>query len=156
MKILRIILIGCLLSALSPILQAAQAGNGFRLGKWWKNGQIAAMLKLSPEQQAQIEILWMQNRPNLINEKAALDKLSQHLAEILEQNTVDENKVMAAYEKVLATRSKIDRSTFLMRVRIKNLLTPEQQQTLEEISPRVREGGKNRRSASPDSTLPEP
>jgi Spy/CpxP family protein refolding chaperone len=156
MKILRIILIGYLLSALSPMLQAAQAGNGFRLGKWWKNGQIAAMLKLSAEQQAKIENLWTQNRPNLINEKAVLDKRNQDLAEILRQSTIDENKAMAAYEKVLSARSKIQRSTFLMRVRIKNMLTPEQQRTLEGISPRFRETGRNRGFESPDSDLPEP
>jgi Spy/CpxP family protein refolding chaperone len=156
MKILRTILIGCLFTALSPAFLGAQAGNGFRLGKWWKNGQIAARLKLSPEQQAKIETLWTQNRQSLIDEKAALDKRNQDLSEILGQNSVDENKAMAAYERMLSARSNIQRTTFLMRVRIKNMLTPEQQRTLEEISPRVRETMRNRKSESPDSALPEP
>jgi Spy/CpxP family protein refolding chaperone len=156
MKILRMILIVCLLSELSPVLLAAQAGNGFRLGKWWKNGRIAALLKLSPEQQAKIEALWTQNRQNLIEEKATLDKRNEDLSGILGQNTIDENKAMAAYEKVLSVRSEIERSTFLMRVRIKNILTLEQQRTLEEIPPRVQEAIRNRRSESPDATLPEP
>jgi Spy/CpxP family protein refolding chaperone len=156
MKILRMILIGCLLSSLSSAFLAAQTGNALRLGKWWKNRRISTMLKLSPEQQAKIETLWTQNRQNLIKDKAVLDKRNQDLAAILDQSTIDENEAMATYEGVLSARSKIQRSTFLMRVRIKNILTPEQQRALEEISPRVREARRNPRSESPESILPEP
>jgi Spy/CpxP family protein refolding chaperone len=156
MKILRITLLSCLLAALSPGLLAAQGGNGARLGKWWKNGRIAARLKLSPEQQAKIEALWTQNRQNLIEKKAELDKRSKDLSAILAQNTLDEIKTMAAYDGVSSVRSEIERSTFLMRVRIKNILTPEQQRALEEISPRVRQALRNGRSDSPDSVIPEP
>jgi len=135
MKILQIALIGCLFAALSPGLSEAQNGNGARLGKWWKNGRIATRLKLSSAQQAKIEALWTQNRRNLIEKKAELDRRNEELSRILMQSDLDETKAMTAYDRVLSARFDIERSTFLMRVRIKNILTPEQQRRLEIIAP---------------------
>jgi len=156
MKIVRIALIGCLFALLSPGSSVAQNGIGARLGKWWKNGRIITRLKLTPAQQAKIEALWTQNRQSLIEKKAELDKRRKELSAIIAQNTLDETNAMAAYNKLLSARSDIERSTFLMRVRIKNILTPEQQRRLEAISPRVREALGNSESDSSTSDVPEP
>lgn len=153
MKIVRIALIGCLFALLSPGSSVAQNGIGARLGKWWKNGRIITRLKLTPAQQAKIEALWTQNRQALIEKKAELDKRREELSAIIAQTTLDETNAMAAYNKLLSARSDIERSTFLMRVRIKNILTPEQQRRLEAISPRVRN---NSESDSSTSDVPEP
>lgn len=156
MKIVRIALIGCLFALLSPGSSVAQNGIGARLGKWWKNGRIITRLKLTPAQQAKIEALWTQNRQALIEKKAELDKRREELSAIIAQTTLDETNAMAAYNKLLSARSDIERSTFLMRVRIKNILTPEQQRRLEAISPRVREALSNGESDSSTSDVPEP
>lgn len=153
MKIVRIALIGCLFALLSPGSSVAQNGIGARLGKWWKNGRIITRLKLTPAQQAKIEALWTQNRQALIEKKAELDKRREELSAIIAQTTLDETNAMAAYNKLLSARSDIERSTFLMRVRIKNILTPDQQRRLEAISPRVRN---NSESDSSTSDVPEP
>jgi Spy/CpxP family protein refolding chaperone len=109
-------------------------------GKWWKNRQVITQLKLTPAQQDQIEALWMQNRKDLIDKKAALDKRTLDLSEILSQEMAEETAALRAYEQVQAAKAEVEREVFLMRIRIKNLLSQQQQRRLEEVANRIRGG----------------
>lgn len=119
---------------------AQQNWEGWLAGKWWKYGWVVDELKLSPEQQANIESLWIDHRRTLIDQKAELDKRHLQLSEILSNIAVDETTASQAFEKVQAARSAIDRTTFIMRVRIKNTLSSEQQKKLERLWTRFRRG----------------
>ncbi len=116
-------------------------------GKWWKDRRVIEHLKLTQDQQARIESLWLEDRRNLIDQKAELDKGRVDLAEILSKDSGNESAALRAFEKVQAARAALERSTFLMRLRIKNTLSTEQQQKLEEISAQLQHGqgfGRNR------------
>jgi Spy/CpxP family protein refolding chaperone len=156
MKIYRSALLVCCLVALSTGLAAAQDDSPVPLGKWWKSGRIAALLKLTPDQQARIEALWVENRRSLIDKKAELDKRNLDLSEILSRNIPDESTVLAAYDRVLAARSEMERTMFLMRLRIKNVLNLEQQRAIEEISPRVQNAIRGRRMGPARQAPPTP
>ena len=114
-----------------PLLQPA--------GKWWKNPRIVQQLQLTPTQEAQIEFLWSENRQALIGKQAELKTQNQALSQALAQHPVDETAAIRAHENVLATRGDLERSTFLLRLRIKNVLNPDQQQKLENIAGRLRQ-----------------
>jgi Spy/CpxP family protein refolding chaperone len=124
------------------MVQTGFAQGGLRdlpPGKWWINKRLIAELKLSRDQQVRIEGLWMQNRRNLIDQKAELEERQLDLADLLAPGTIDESKAMKAFDSLQEARLAIERATFLMRLQIKNLLSPEQQQRLETISERLRQ-----------------
>jgi Spy/CpxP family protein refolding chaperone len=57
----------------------------------------------------------------------------EKLVTIVKQPRVDEQQALAQLEKVLATEREIKRVQVTLLVRIKNMLTPEQQAKLEEL-----------------------
>ena len=97
---------------------------GFPPGKWWKNRKI--------------ESVWLENRRRLIDLKAEWDKRQLDLGDALSQATVDEAAALKAFEAVQTARAALEKTTFAMRIRTKNLLSAEQQQKLEEIAERAR------------------
>jgi Spy/CpxP family protein refolding chaperone len=111
----------------------------FPPGKWWTNKRVIQELKLSPEQQTKIETLWTQSRKTLIDQKAELEKRQLDLSELLARDTIDEAAALKVFEEVQQARLGLERSTFLMRIQIKNLLAPEQQQKIETIAERLRQ-----------------
>ena len=122
-------------------VQAVFAQGGLKdlpPGKWWVNKRLIAELRLSAEQQARIDTLWMQNRRQLIDQRAELEKRQLDLTVLLEQSTVDEAAALKAFDLVQETRSGIERATFQMRLQIKNILSAEQQLLLERIAGRLR------------------
>jgi len=111
---------------------------GFPPGKWWKERAAVEELHLTAEQQGKIESIWMENRRRLIDLKADLDRKQLDLSDVLGQSTVDEPAAVKAFEAVQLARLAIEKTTFSMRVRTKNVLSAEQQQKLEEIAERAR------------------
>jgi Spy/CpxP family protein refolding chaperone len=111
---------------------------GFPPGKWWKDRAIVEDLHLNADQQGRIESIWMENRRRLIDLKADLDRKQLDLGDALGQSTVDEAAAVKAFEAVQMARLAIEKTTFSMRVRTKNVLSAEQQQKLEEIAERTR------------------
>lgn len=107
--------------------------------KWWTNKRVAQELRLSPEQQSRIESAWMQSRRDLVDQKAELDKRQSELTAMLEKDTSDEAAVTKAFEEVQQARVNLERTSFVMRLRIKNLLSQEQQPKIEGIAERLRQ-----------------
>ena len=103
-------------------------------GKWWTNKRVIAELRLGRDQQARIDSIWTQNRRALIDRKAELDRCQIDLEEILSKDSIDETAALRAFDQLLEARNTLERSTFQMRIQIKNQLSPEQQQKLETIS----------------------
>jgi Spy/CpxP family protein refolding chaperone len=130
-----------LIAAGTPV--QAQAQQGFRElppGKWWKQPLVIRELGLTGDQQARIEALWIQNRRVLIDLKTELDRRHIDLSALLAQPQADEDAVLKAYDRMAAARAEIDRAGFLMRLRIKSILLPEQQRRFEELSASLRRG----------------
>jgi len=114
-------------------------------GKWWKNRQVITQLNLTRAQQDRIEDLWTQNRRILIDKKAELDKRTLDLSEILSRELAEEAAALKAYERIQAAKAEGEKEVFLMRIRIKNLLSQQQQLRLEEVANRLRGGGQANR-----------
>ncbi len=136
--------IGCVWIGLLAVFVAegAFAQVGWRdmpPGKWWTNKRFILQLRLSPDQQSRIESLWMQNRKNLMEWKSELEKRQLEFTGLLGKNSIDEAAALRAFDRVQEARYNIERATFLMRIQIKNLLSPEQQQRLEAMSEILRQ-----------------
>jgi len=108
-------------------------------GKWWTNKRVIAQIRLSQDQQSKIEALWTLNRNSLIDQKAELEKRQLDLSELVARDSIDEGAALKAFDRVQEARLSLERSTFLMRIQIKNLLSPEQQQKLETIAELLRQ-----------------
>jgi Spy/CpxP family protein refolding chaperone len=134
------------------IVQAAAAQGGLKdlpPGKWWANKRVIAQLKLTSEQQSKIDALWVQNRRGLIDQKAELERCQLDLTELAGKELIDEALALRAFDRWQEAKHAIERSTFLMRVQIKNALSAEQQQQLETISVMLREQRARAGNASP-------
>jgi Spy/CpxP family protein refolding chaperone len=108
------------------------------MGKWWKNPEVIRLLALTSDQQDKIEALWVQHRRDLIDRKSELDKRQLELSELLSRDSVEEGPALELFDKVQQARLGIERTTFAMRIRIKNILSTEQQLRLEQLSSRFR------------------
>src|SRR4029450_7690682 len=111
---------------------------GFPPGAWWKDRRIAEELRLTQDQQGKIEAIWVEHRRRLIDEKAELDKRQLDLSDTLSKEQVDEAAALKAFEQVQAARTALERTTFSMRIRTKNVLSLEQQQKLYEVAEKTR------------------
>ncbi len=120
-------------------------------GKWWTKRPIIRELNLSPDQQAKIEACWAQRNRSLIGQQQELRKRQQELAELIAKDSVDEAAALKLLEEVQQLRAALERNTFLMRIQIKNLLTPEQQRKTEEIAERLRQQRAKEGLASPSA-----
>jgi Spy/CpxP family protein refolding chaperone len=124
------------------------------LGKWWVKRQIIRELALTVDQQNRIEALWTERAKSLMGRQAELQKRQQALAELLARDTIDVPASLKIFDEIQQSKTSLERNTFLLRIQIKNLLTPEQQQKLELIAERLRmQKGKEAESAAP---LPAP
>ena len=64
-----------------------------------------------------------------------LQDAMETLAGLLQQNPVDETKVMGQLDKILPLEREIKRTQLTLMIRIKNKLTPEQQEKLRAMRP---------------------
>jgi len=64
-----------------------------------------------------------------------LQDAMETLAGLMQQNPVDEQKVMAQLDKILPIEREVKRAQLTLMIRIKNKLTPEQQDKLRQLRP---------------------
>ncbi len=130
------------LIGLSILLSSTMATRGQDLkeppGKWWKDATVIQELNLAPEQQERIEAVFRKNRKTLIDQKAQLDKCRVDVEDSLSKTSVDEAAALAAFDSLQTARRQVERTTFIMRLQIKNLLSAEQQKKLEAVAERLR------------------
>lgn len=117
-------------------------------GKWWKDPRVIQQLNLTPEQQDKIESIFRKNRRDMIDQKAQLDRCRVDLDDMLSRSSVDETAALGVFDRLQAAREQVERTTFVMRMQIKNLLSAEQQKKLEEVAARLRQQQKSNRPPS--------
>lgn len=122
----------CLLvSALGPL------AYGQRLdlppGKWWKRPEVAERLALSRDQVNRIEAVWLDFKGRLIDLRAQVEKERTSLNALLESEFIDEAQALEQLERMLAARAELEKNLFVMRLRIRSILTPEQRREAEQL-----------------------
>jgi Spy/CpxP family protein refolding chaperone len=107
--------------------------HGPELGKWWKDSKIVAELKLTPAQVSQVEQTFYDHRLKLIDLRADLEREETRLQPLMEADQVDEAKVSAQIDLVLAARGRLEKANTMMMLALRRSLSVEQWKKLEGI-----------------------
>ncbi len=136
-------LITCaLLAAVLPL-----AAQEFELppGKWWEDQRLAERVGLSAEQQQQIRDLVYEGARRMIDLKAAVDLAGLDLAEVVNSSDFDPQVVREAYAVFQTARKKLENERFEMLLDVRQVLTTEQWQKLQELKRRMQQMRQQRR-----------
>jgi Spy/CpxP family protein refolding chaperone len=96
------------------------------MGMWWKNPDIAQKISLTADQQKRMDDIFQQNRLQLIDLKANLEKQEVMLEPMLDANPPDTNKVLAQIDRVAQARAELEKANAKMLLGIRGVLTADQ------------------------------
>jgi Spy/CpxP family protein refolding chaperone len=114
------------LAAMAAPLAAADLPEG----KWWKRPRLAQEIGLTPDQQQQIEKIFIHSRTKLIDLRADLEKKQLGLQELMEDRGADRRSVEKKIEAVENARAELQKARALMILDMKQVLKPEQWERL--------------------------
>lgn len=108
-------------------------------GRWWEDQRVASRIGLTTEQQGQIRDVVFAHARRMIDLKADVDKAGLDLAASVDQRDFDPAPVRVAYAAFQTARQKLENERFEMLLAVRQVLTYEQWQQIEEIKRRVQQ-----------------
>jgi len=102
-------------------------------------------INLTPEQQSAIRSEMSQTTSRFNDLQWQLSAEEEALDSLVRSDVQDEKQILAQFDKLLLVEAELKRTQLSMLVRIKALLTPEQQQKLGELKKQGRSGDPERR-----------
>ncbi|RMD93148.1 MAG: periplasmic heavy metal sensor [Calditrichaeota bacterium] len=90
---------------------------------------------LSQEQKAKIKKEVQTAQAKFTDLQWDLEGEMENLVKLIQKERVDEQQTLAALKRVLDLESQIKQTHLLLAIRIKNILTPQQQATLQKLKP---------------------
>ena len=132
----RLLIIIVILAVAGPLV-----ANDFDLppGKWWEDQRLVNRIGLTEEQQALIRDVVFEHARRMIDLKADVDKAGLDLAGTVDQRDFDPTPVRAAYAVFQTARHKLENERFEMLLEVRQILTYEQWQKIEEIKRRMQQ-----------------
>ena len=123
------------LTAVLCLISASAFGlmNGEIHYKWWKNPQIIKQLALTDKQIDAIEGIFDSYRQQIIDSQKELKKEETRLLDILRQPECSSDEVMEITDHIEYMRANLTRIKVEMLLKIKNVLTSDQEATLHSI-----------------------
>jgi Spy/CpxP family protein refolding chaperone len=107
--------------------------GGSDLGAWWKDSEIVRQLQLSDAQVSQIEQTFLSTRLKLIDLRADVERQETLLQPLVDADQMDEAKISAQLDQVLAARNRLEKTSSMMMFDIRKVLTVEQWRKLREL-----------------------
>jgi Spy/CpxP family protein refolding chaperone len=88
-------------------------------GRWWQQPDISSELKLTDEEKAALDDLFIKNRNKLIDLKGSLEKERHKLEDIMGKSQLDEAAAKKQFKRMESLRTKIftERFNFLLGIR---------------------------------------
>jgi Spy/CpxP family protein refolding chaperone len=123
------LVLGLLLGA-SALAQAQGQGQGMAEGKWWKRPRIAQELQLTPDQEGQLEKIFIKSKPKLIDLRADLEKKQFDYEQAMQGDSADRKAVEAKIEAREEARASLQKELASMELDMKQVLKPEQRERL--------------------------
>ncbi len=102
---------------------------------WWSRPEIRRDLRLTPEQQREIQATVNQYRPHLIDIRAEVDKAEIDLEAQFDHDPVDMAKANQAIEQLIAARSDLTRTLSQLSLKLRAVLNQQQWQQLQRLRP---------------------
>lgn len=118
--------------ALVAVALSATLSSQNRPRKWWQDESTTTALGMSRQQSADVEEIFQANRPGLSDLKKALDALEADLSKMIRDRR-DEAVVAAKLDEVERARGALNKARTLMLYRMHRVLSPEQDQKLNEL-----------------------
>ncbi len=102
-------------------------------------------INLTPDQQGVIREEMRQAMPRFTELQWQLSAEEETLESLVRADSPDEKQILAQFDKLMLVESELKRVRFALLVKLKALLTPLQQQKLEELKKRQRPDDAERR-----------
>jgi Spy/CpxP family protein refolding chaperone len=102
---------------------------GFHIGPpgiWWHNADLTEKLALTPDQQKRMDDIFQQNRSQLIDLRANVEKQEKLMGPMLAADQPDTNKILAQIDLTVQARAELEKASAKMLLGIRNVLTPDQ------------------------------
>ena len=102
---------------------------GFHIGPpgiWWHNPDLVQKLNLTTDQQKRMDDILQQNRSQLMDLRAGLEKQEVLIGPMLAVDQPDTNKILAQIDLTVQARAELEKATARMLLGIRNVLTPDQ------------------------------
>jgi Spy/CpxP family protein refolding chaperone len=112
-------------------------------GKWWENERLIRHINLTDEQRQQINGLVYEHAHRMIDLNADLKRAELELATLVGQPEFDAGQVRTAFGAFQQARQSLDLERFEMLLSVREVMTAEQWQKIQEIRNeyRRRQGG---------------
>jgi Spy/CpxP family protein refolding chaperone len=114
-------------------------------GKWWEDERIVEHIGLTDEQREQIRDIVFEHARIMIDLKADFDKAGLDLAASVDQQDFDPVPVRAAHAVFQTARQKLENERFEMLIRVRQILSYEQWQKIQEVKRRFEQNRSQRR-----------
>lgn len=138
-------------------------------GKWWENERLIRHILLSEEQREQIDGLVYEHAHRMIDLNADVKRAELELANLVGQSDFDVDEVRDAFANFQRARANLERQRFEMLLSVREVLTAEQWQKLQDLRsefrrrqmssegrpPRGRQPGDRYGSPPPEPTRPQ-
>jgi Spy/CpxP family protein refolding chaperone len=130
-RIVKTVMIGALVLAAGSALWA----RDFNLppGKWWENPTLVERLKLTDEQQGVIRDKVFDHALKMIDLKANVERRELELSDRVERSDFDPGQVRNAFQALQQARQRLESEHFELLLAIRQILSPEQWQALQEL-----------------------
>ena len=102
-------------------------------GKWWEDPRVSQRIGLDEGQQQEIRDLVYAGARRMIDLKAVVDRAGLDLAEVVNSSEFDPEAVRAAYAAFQSARQKLENARFEMLLDVRQVLSYEQWQKLQEL-----------------------
>lgn len=125
-----------------PLLVTASAYGYFGgevYYKWWKNPKIAEEMQLTQDQADEIESIFTSYKEEIIVHQKELRQRESELLSKLREPKCSREEVMLMTDDIENVKAALTRIKVDMFLKIKNVLTPEQEEALHNIRARYKE-----------------
>ena len=96
------------------------------MGKWWKDSGLMQKIGVNDGQVQQIEKIFQDRRPQLVDLHAALEKQETLLGPLVETDHPDQAQVSAQIDKIAQSRGALEKANAEMLLSIRRVLTSDQ------------------------------
>lgn len=133
-KILALIIISLFMMSGTGVANMRHGGekDGLKMphGKWWRLPAIQEELKVTPDEQKNLDKLYTESRRNMIDLKASIEKEKLDLAQIMDSENFDKNACLKKFQSLQAAKAKLAAERFSFIIEIRELFGQERYLTL--------------------------
>ena len=103
-------------------------------GDWWKNSEIAQKINLTDAQKQQLQQIFSDHRSNLKALKGDFEAQEGRLRNLVNQDSPQDDQVLAQVDQVSAARGKLDREFASITLAFRRVLSGDQWKQLQNIT----------------------